>query len=225
MLIYIDSSDLDYITSIKEKIDGVTTNPSIMKKGGVTDYLGFAKRLADIGLPVSLEVFADDFTEMKRQAIILSELGLNVYVKIPVMNTKREYSYDLIKDLSCMGIKVNVTAVFTFLQVIEVCKCISKVTPSIISIFAGRIADTGGNPKRIIQDAVLERPNKSQILWASVREVWNIYEAQFSLCDIITVPPDIYEKYIKFKGKNLEDFSMETVQMFHRDAAEVGYII
>lgn len=232
--LYADGSDFKQIVNIynnrkTNNIKGFTTNPTLMKKSGVTDYLTFAKDILQIvkELPISFEVFADDFDNMKRQAIILSGLAPNVYVKIPVMNTKKEYSYKLIKTLSAQcNIKLNITAVFTIEQIDNIFNSLWPMTESIISIFGGRIADTGSNPEQYIKYAVDRNPSPNyKILWASPREVYNIYQAQNIHCDIITATPDLIEKYNKLGNKDLEEYSLETVKMFYDDANSAGYTL
>jgi transaldolase len=229
--IYADGSDYDQITNIYNNrsingISGFTTNPTLMRKSGVSDYIGFAKRvLATVKeCPISFEVFADDFDDMHRQAKILSDLADNVYVKIPVMNTKKQTSYNLIRELSNSGIKLNVTAVFTEQQIDSVYQSLNTSIQSVISIFGGRIADTGINPTVSILHAVECKPSDNvEVLWASPREVYNIYQADAISCDIITVPSDLITKFNELRGKDLEEYSLETVKMFYNDAVKAGF--
>lgn len=232
--LYADGSDFKEIVDIynnrkTNNIRGFNTNPTLMKKSGITDYLSFAKNVLNVvkELPISFEVFADDFDNMKRQAIILSGLAPNVYVKIPVMNTKKEYAYELINTLSTQyNIKLNVTAVFTTNQIDNIFNSLWPMTESIISIFGGRIADTGSNPEQYIKYAINNNPSSNyKILWASPREVYNIYQAENINCDIITATPDLIEKYNKLKDKDLEEYSLETVKMFYNDAKSAGYTL
>ena len=210
-------------------VDGFTTNPTLMREAGVTDYLDFATQAAKeiTSPPLSFEVFSDEFDEMKKQAQILNKLGSNIYVKIPITNTRQESSLPLIHDLAQDGVKLNITAIMTLGQVSELCDALIPVVPSFISVFAGRIADTLRNPqpimlrsKEIIQHSGLE--DSAELLWASCRQVYNIKEAQDSGCDIITVPPKLIKK-LSLRNKNLEEYSLETVKMFYDDAQSVGY--
>jgi transaldolase len=229
--IYADGSDYDQIVNIynnrfTNNIHGFTTNPTLMCKAGVSDYLEFAKKVLMVvkESPISFEVFADDFNEMHRQALILSKLAPNVYVKIPVMNTQKQTSYNIIRELSDLGVKLNVTAVFTIDQINEIYKCLNPKINSIVSIFGGRIADTGVNPEISIIHAVKNRPSSNiEVLWASPREVYNIYQADSINCDIITVTPDLIKKFIELQGKDLEEYSLETVKMFYNDACRAGF--
>lgn len=231
--IYADGADVQGMLEMAKKsyIKGFTTNPSLMKKAGVKDYLSFAKEvLAKIKkLPVSFEVFSDDFGEMKKEAEILSALGSNVYVKIPVTNSKGEPSYDLINQLSeDAGVKVNVTAVFTFAQIRAAADALSARTPSILSVFAGRIADAGVDARMHMKKAkeILRGEKKNiQLLWASCREVYNIIEAQEAGADIITVTNGLLKKAEKNLGKELDAFSLETVNMFLNDSEALGFNI
>lgn len=228
--IFVDSAKLEEMLAhyqYREQIAGFTTNPSLMKKAGVTDYHAYAKEVltAIPDLPISFEVFADELDEMKRQALIINEWGENLYVKIPVSNTKGESTAPLLKELSQAGVKLNVTAIFTLEQTQTVIDHLSAQTAAIISIFAGRIADSGIDPMLIMRqavDMVKHLPN-SEILWASTREVFNIKQAESCGCDIITVPPAMINAANKNLGKSLEQYSLETVKGFYRDASEAGY--
>ncbi len=228
--IYGDGADInEMINAYNEGIvSGFTTNPTLMKKSGITDYLGFAKdALSEIrDMPISFEVFSDDINEMEVQALKLRDLGENVYVKIPVTNTKGLPTYQLINKLTQNNVKVNVTAIFTKSQIEEVARNIVNETPSVISIFAGRIANTGIDPEPIIKFAVdiTEGNPEKEILWASPREALNIVQADRCGCDIITVTPDII-KAMKTFGKDLQEFSLETVKMFYDDARDAGFKI
>jgi transaldolase len=207
-------------------ITGFTTNPSLMRRAGVTDYVAFAHELLALipDMPISFEVIADDFAEMGRQAELLSSWGENVYVKIPITNTKRESSLPLVRALSAKGVKVNVTAILTLEQVAATIEALHPETPAVVSIFAGRIADTGVDPMPIMRAAVAMaamRP-KAEVLWASVREVLNVYQAQECGCHIITATPDVLKK-LDMAGKDLADLSAETVAMFDQDAKAAGY--
>ena len=207
-------------------VTGFTTNPSLMRRAGVSDYATFARDLLDVipDMPISFEVIADDFTEMRRQALLLASWGPNVYVKIPITNTKRQSSLPLIAELSAIGVKVNVTAILTLEQVAGAVEALDPATPAVISIFAGRIADTGVDPMPIMRAAVAMaglRPN-AEVLWASIREVLNIYQAQDCGCQIITATPELLKK-LDMAGKDLTDLSAETVAMFDTDARAAGY--
>ena len=207
-------------------IAGFTTNPSLCRKAGIIDYREFALCMLDIirGKPISFEVLSDDFAEMKRQALEISSWGPNVYVKIPITNTKGESSSMLIKDLNWSGIKINVTAITTFKQVYETFKDLPYKRGVYISIFAGRIADTGVSPSGIIMNAVdLVEKTEVEIIWASPREVYNIYQAERVGCHIITCTPELIAKYELLKGKDLTEYSRETVQLFFNDAVKAGF--
>ncbi len=207
-------------------ISGFTTNPTLMKKDGVTDYKAFAKDvLSEIKeMPVSFEVFTDDFDSMERQAKEINSWGTNVYVKIPITNTEGMPSYELIKRLSDMGIKLNITAILTLEQVENVSKNINNETATVVSVFAGRIADTGRDPVPIMKRSaeILSKLNKTELLWASSRELLNIFQAQECGCDIITVTNDILKK-LHMVNKDLKELSLDTVKMFYNDAQSAGY--
>lgn len=227
--IYSDGADIgDMVTKYKNKeVAGFTTNPTLMAKDGVTDYLSFAREaLSKIkDLSISFEVFSDEIDDMYRQAIILRDLGPNVYVKIPITNTKGETTYELIKKLSAQGVKLNVTAIFSMEQIKNVYEALDKSTPAIISIFAGRIANAGIDPEPYMSYAVdlVKDDECFEILWASTREVFNIIQAERCGCHIITAPPSIINAANKELGKDLEQFSLETVEMFYKDATAAGY--
>jgi len=209
------------------RISGFTTNPTLMRKAGVTDYRAFAraalKEITDH--PISFEVLADDFAAMEKQALEIATWGKNVYVKIPVTNTRRESSAPLIRKLAQQGVKVNVTACFTPEQAREVGSALAGGPPSVVSIFAGRIADSGRDPKPLMHESLnfCRAADKNiELLWASPREVLNVVEAEQVGCDIITATPDLLAK-LSSLGKSLDDFSQETVEMFFRDATGAGY--
>lgn len=210
-------------------IQGLTTNPTLMKKAGITDYEAFAgdilRSITD--KPISLEVFADDFSEMKRQAIKLSSLGKNVFVKIPITNTRAESSLPLIRELGQEGVKLNITAILTLAQVRGVAESLNPEVASVVSVFAGRIADTGRDPQPIMEASrcLLEIQPKAELLWASVREVLNIFQADQCGCDIVTVPHEILNKALNMSGMDLSDLSLDTVCMFARDAESAGFRI
>lgn len=229
--IFGDGADLDAILQLYKNplIKGFTTNPTLMRSAGVTDYEAFARTVLNKvpDRPVSLEVFADEFDEMERQALAIASWGRNVNVKVPITNTRGESAAPLIERLSRQGVVVNVTAIMTLDQVRVVAEAIAKETPAIVSVFAGRVADTGVDPvphmreaKKILSDS---KP-KAELLWASPRELLNIFQADEIGCDIITVTNDLIGK-LKLVGKDLDAYSRETVQMFYRDAAAAGYEI
>lgn len=209
-------------------VRGFTTNPTLMKKAGVTQYAAFAKEvLREItDLPISFEVFSDEFDEMEREARIIASWGANVNIKIPITNTRGESSVPLIRKLSQSGLSLNVTAMMTLEQVRMVAEALSPDTYNIVSIFAGRIADTGRDPVPYMKEAVsiLKAKPKAELLWASPRELLNIFQAEECGCHIITLLPDILKK-LPTVGKDLTQYSLETVQMFYRDGQSVGFTI
>jgi transaldolase len=226
--IFADGADLDGILKLAAdpRIAGFTTNPTLMRKAGLTDYAGFAHSLLErvTKHPISFEVFADEAGEMRRQAHIISSWGENVYVKIPVTTTKGESMAPLVRELSEEGVKVNVTALFTTVQVELITAAVKHGAPSYISVFAGRIADAGVDPIPIMARSVeimLDAP-RSELIWASPREILNIVQAEEVGCHIITVTHDLLGK-LDGLGKSLEQYSLETVQMFHRDAVAAGF--
>ncbi|NLG04309.1 MAG: transaldolase [Clostridia bacterium] len=228
--IFADGADIEGMKQEYSKgyIKGFTTNPTLMKKAGVKDYVTFAKEAlkAIPDLPLSLEVFADDFETMEKEAMVISDLGENVYVKIPIMNTKGESSIPLIERLSQKGIKLNVTAIMTLEQVKCAIAAFAPGTENVVSVFAGRIMDTGVDAKPLMKEVTRlckEKPG-TQSLWASCREVYNIIEANECGTDIITVTNAILGK-IPMIGKNLEQLSLETVQMFVNDGKSLGFSI
>ncbi len=208
-------------------IKGLTTNPSLMRKVGVADYGAFAKEILETvtDKPISLEVFSDDFSEMRRQALKISGWQHNVYVKIPITNTKRESSVPLIRELTQEGVKVNVTAILTLEQVRDVAEVLNRDVPSVISVFAGRVADAGQDPMPLMAASrkVLQGQPKAELLWASCREVLNIWHAEQSESHIITVPHDVLSKALSLWGRDLAELSLDTVKMFHDDAIAAGY--
>jgi transaldolase len=228
--IFGDGADLAGICELARLpyIKGFTTNPTLMRKVGVPDYEEFAfevlKNITD--RPVSFEVFADDEETMEAQAKHIASWAKNVYVKIPVTNTKREPMYNLIRRLTHEGIHVNVTALLTLEQVREVAKALHRGVASNVSVFAGRVADTGRDPVPIMREAleILSDNPATELIWASPRELLNIFQADEIGCHIITVTNDILAK-LKLVGKDLSDFSLETVQMFHNDATKAGYTL
>jgi len=210
----------------KPYIKGFTTNPTLMRKAGISDYRTFAKEilLAIKDRPVSFEVFSDDFTGMEQQANEIASWGKNVYVKIPVTNTQRVPCYDLIKRLTRVGIRINVTAMLTLNQVREVAEAVAGGAPCYVSVFAGRIADTGRDPVPLMGAAVelLSGVPNAELIWASPRELLNIFQADAVGCHIITATNDILNK-LDLIGKDLSDFSLDTVRMFYNDAQKAGY--
>lgn len=207
-------------------VHGFTTNPTLMRKAGIRDYKRFAREILELirDRPISFEVFADDFLEMEQQAYQLASWGSNVYVKIPVTNTKRESSAPLVARLSAAGVKINVTAILTLDQVREACRALEGGAPACVSVFAGRIADTGRDPVPLMQAAIeiaRHAPNV-EIIWASPRELLNVFQANAIGCHIITVTSDLLKK-LELVGKDLAEYSLETVQMFYQDALASGY--
>lgn len=228
--IYSDGADLASIEQLPKYafVKGVTTNPSLMRKAGVTDYEVFAREALSLvkGLPISFEVFADDLSSMEAQATYIASWGTNVNVKIPVTNSKGEFCGPIIKRLVARGVHVNVTAIMTMRQIKQLLPCFSSDSRAILSVFAGRIADTGRDPIPLMKEiaALLTELPNVELLWASTREILNIFHAEDAGCDIITVSPDFLKK-LNTLGKNLDDFSQETVLMFFKDATAVGYTI
>jgi transaldolase len=210
-------------------IRGMTTNPTLMRKAGITDYEAYAKEVLQTvrDKPISFEVFSDEFPEMRRQALKIAAWQKNVYVKIPITNTRAESSAPLIAELAREGVQVNVTAILTLDQVREVAAALNPGVPSVVSVFAGRIADTGRDPAPMMREALglLAGQPKAELLWASVREVLNIWQADACGCPIVTVPHDILTKAIKMGGMDLKALSLDTVKMFASDAASVGYTL
>ncbi len=228
--IFADGADYDGIVKMSRNplIKGFTTNPTLMRKAGVGDYEAFARRVlgAITDRPVSFEVFADDFASMAEQARTIASWGTNVNVKIPVTNTKGQPSTELIRALSSEGITLNITAVFTLDQVRAVADALDAATPAIVSVFAGRIADTGVDPipHMLACKQILGARPQAQLLWASTRELLNIFHAEESGCDIVTVPNEFLGK-LDLVGKDLAEYSRETVQLFYRDATAAAYQI
>jgi len=224
--IFSDGAHLKEIFDANEnsEIHGMTTNPTLMAKAGVTDYLEFCREALTIvkEKPFSLEVFADEPAEMITQARLLSELGPNVYVKIPVVNTKGQATSDVIKSLSFEGVKLNVTAVFTFNQIVNTVTNLNPDCPAFISIFAGRIADAGVDPEPYVRFCAEIKFPKHEIIWASPREVFNVVQANRSGAEIITATPDLISKINRF-GKDLHEFSIETATMFYNDAVSSSF--
>lgn len=226
--IYADGADVRDMIAARDAgiVKGFTTNPTLMRKCGVTDYAAFAKEaLAATGdMPISFEVFADEFEEMERQARLIATWGDSVYVKIPITNTKGESAVPLIRRLSAAGVKLNVTAILTLEQVRAVVDALDANTPAIVSVFAGRIADTGVDPVPLMREAaeICSAKPKAELLWASPRELLNIFQAEETGCRIITVTSDILKK-LSMVGKPLEELSLDTVKMFYNDASAAGF--
>jgi transaldolase len=210
-------------------IHGLTTNPTLMKKAGLTDYEGFAKSILSIikSKPISFEVFSDEPAEMRRQALKIAAWGSNVYVKIPVTNTRGEFMGPLIHELSADGVKLNVTALLTLPQVRDVAEALVESVPAVVSVFAGRVADTGVDPEPLMRASrcVMEEKPMAELLWASVREVLNIFQADQCGCHIVTVPHDILTKALKMAGNDLTSLSLDTVKMFAADAQAAGFTL
>lgn len=209
-------------------IKGFTTNPTLMRKAGIQDYKTFASQVLEAipDRPISFEVFADEFDEMECQALEIASWGSNVSVKIPVTNTKKQFAGPLIERLAKAGVALNITALTTLDQVRRVTDCLATNTPAIISVFAGRIADTGRDPVPIMAEAVniMKFKPRAELIWASPRELLNIFQADSVGCHIITATNDILKKLF-LVGKDLEQYSLETVQMFYKDAQAAGYNI
>lgn len=228
--IYSDGANVDKMIqdNLSGKVHGFTTNPTLMVKDGVKNYIEFAKDVLSkiTDKSISFEVFSDDIKEMYSQALKINELGSNVYVKIPVSNTKKEYTYELIKKLSDQGVKLNVTALFTIEHIDNVFESLNKETPSIISIFAGRIANAGIDPEPTMKYAsnLTKDHQNIEILWASSREVFNVIQAERCGCDIITMTPSLI-KGMDDIGMDLDEYSLDTVKMFYKDATEAGFSI
>jgi transaldolase len=228
--IFADGANLQSILELADdpRISGFTTNPTLMRQAGVTEYTRFAAELLShvTTHPVSFEVFADEREEMRRQARLIASWGANVYVKIPVTTTSGEPMTELVHDLSHDGVKVNVTAMFTLDQVDAITGAVAGGAPSYLSIFAGRIADAGVDPVPLVRRAVeiMSAAPAAECMWASPREVLNLVQANSAGCHIITMTPDLLRK-LDGLGKDLSQFSLETVRMFFRDAAAAGYSI
>jgi transaldolase len=209
-------------------IKGFTTNPTLMRKAGISDYKAFARDVLQVipDRPVSFEVFADEFDEMEAQALEIASWGQNVNVKVPVTNTRRQFTGPLIERLSRAGVTLNVTAVLTLDQVERITERLAANTPAIISVFAGRIADTGRDPMPIVQKAVqiMQARPRAELIWASPRELLNVFQADAVGCHIITATNDILKK-LALVGRDLDAYSLETVEMFYKDAKAAGYAI
>ena len=228
--IFADGADLDGLLRLAAEphISGFTTNPTLMHKAGISDYAAFAHEVLGhiTDRPISFEVFTDDITEMRAQALEIASWGSNVYVKIPVTNTRGEWTDALVRELSQEGVQLNVTALMTVAQVDRVAKALAGGAPSNISVFAGRVADTGRDPVPLMRDALAaaQQAEAAQLIWASPRELLNIIQADEIGCHIITVTHDILGKLGQL-GKDLDEFSLDTVKMFHSDAEAAGFSI
>ena len=210
-------------------ITGMTTNPTLMRKAGLTDFEAFACDILQqvTTKPLSLEVFSDDFPDMKRQALKINSWAKNVYVKVPITNTRRESALPLVRELAQEGVKVNVTAILTLKQVEGVAGSLNRDIPAVVSVFAGRIADTGVDPIDIMIQSkkILAGLPQAELLWASVREVLNIFQANDCGCHIVTVTHDILAKALKMAGMELAELSLDTVKMFANDAKAAGFAL
>jgi transaldolase len=229
--IFADGADRAGMIKLYESrfIAGMTTNPTLMQKAGISDYEAFARDILHVvtDKPISFEVFSDEPAEMRRQAMRIASWASNVYVKIPVTNTRGELMTSLIKSLSAEGIKLNVTAILTLEQVHLVAQALSESVPAVVSVFAGRIADTGRDPEPSMRasKALLETRPLVELLWASVREILNIFQADRCGCDIVTVPHDILTKALTMAGADLASVSLAVVRMFASDAATAGFTL
>lgn len=228
--IFADGADVRSMLKVCEQpwIRGFTTNPTLMRQAGVSDYRAFAREVLDAirDRPISFEVLSDDFSEMERQAREIASWGDNVYVKIPVTNAEGRPSYPLVKQLTAAGLKINVTAVFTIDQVRDAVASLQPSTPACVSVFAGRIADTGRDPIPLMAaaQALVRTVPGAELIWASPREVLNLFHAESVGCDIITMTPDLLARLASC-GKDLSQFSLETVRMFRDDAVKSGFTL
>jgi transaldolase len=228
--IFADGADLDAMLELAADplVKGFTTNPTLMRRAGIADYESFARRILEkiTAAPISFEVFADEFDEMERQARLIASWGSNVYVKIPVTNTRGEPATEIIKRLAGEGVSLNVTALLTLEQVRAVSDALAGGAPAFISVFAGRIADTGFDPVPLMREALaVMAPNPTQeLIWASPREVLNVVQADAIGCHVITITDDLLRK-LDLLGRDLADYSLDTVRMFHTDAAAAGFTL
>jgi transaldolase len=228
--IFADGADRNGMLEMHAKpwIKGLTTNPTLMRKAGILDYRAFALEMLDAirEKPISFEVFSDEFAEMERQALEIASWGANVYVKIPVTNTRGEPSAALVRKLTARRVKVNVTAIMTLRQVCEVAEALASDVPAFASVFAGRVADTGQDPVPLMAAAVeiLRLRPACELIWASPRELLNIFQADVIGCHVITVTHDILQK-LRLVGYDLAEYSLDTVKMFYNDAAAAGFKI
>jgi transaldolase len=228
--IFADGANIEEMVRLNslDYIKGFTTNPSLMKQSGIKDYKKFALQILSKikSKPISFEVFSDDMNEMVNQAIKIADWGTNIFVKIPITNTKGESCLNIIKKLSHLDIKLNITAIMTEEQIKNTCKALSPNVNSIISVFAGRVADTGIDPTKIISKSkkYIKNKKKHEILWASTREIFNIFQATKCGCRIITIPHELLNK-VNLIGKNLNKYSIKTVKQFYTDAKKSGFNI
>ena len=226
--LFADGADVRDMVAARESgiVRGFTTNPTLMRKSGISDYERFAKEAlsAVSGMPISFEVFADEFEEMERQALKIAKWGHSVYVKIPITNTKGQSAVPLIKRLTDARVKLNITAILTLDQVRAVVDALNPDVPAVVSVFAGRIAETGRDPVPLMREAaaIVQKKPKAELLWASPRELLNIFQAEECGCHIITVTGDILKK-LSMVGKPLEELSLDTVKMFFNDASAAGF--
>jgi transaldolase len=229
--IFADGADKAGILNLNANplIKGMTTNPTLMRKVGIKDYEAFAKDVLQsvTQKPISFEVFSDEFAEMRRQALKIASWQKNVFVKIPITNTRGESAVPLIRDLAKEGVQLNITAMLLVEQVRSVVEVLNPNVPSVVSVFAGRIADTGCDPVPIMKEslAITRQNPKAELLWASVREVLNLLEAEQVGCHIVTVTHDVLNKAIKLWGMDLKALSLDTVKMFHADATAAGFTL
>lgn len=229
--IFADGADRDGILKLNADplIQGMTTNPTLMRKAGVKEYEAFAREVLKsvTSKPISFEVFSDEFSEMRRQALKIAGWQRNVYVKIPITNSRGESSLPLIRDLAQEKVQLNITAILTLSQVRGVAEALNPAVASVVSVFAGRIADTGVDPEPIMRASrvLLESQPKAELLWASVREVINIFQAEATGCHIVTIPHDILAKAQKMVGTDLAALSLDTVKMFAADAQAAGFTV
>jgi len=227
--IFADGADLEGIIDLYRKpfIKGLTTNPTLMRKVGISDYEKFARSVLENvpDKPISFEVFSDEFDEMRRQALKISKWQENVYVKIPITNTRGDSAISLIRDLAGEGVRLNITAILTRDQVGAVAGALNPDAPAVVSVFAGRIADSGVDPVPMMKESskTISGLPAAELLWASVREVLNIFQAADCGCHIVTVPHDILAKVVKLGGMDLGELSLDTVRMFYADAMAAGF--
>jgi transaldolase len=228
--LFADGADLDGMLQMAEKsyISGLTTNPTLMRKAGITSYSKFAQEVIKFipKKPISFEVFSDDFEEMKSQGLELASWGENVYVKVPITNTQGNSTAGVIRYLSERGVKVNITAIMTPQQVEEILPSLESGVPSYISVFAGRIADTGRDPIPVMKECLelISKSESSELIWASPRELLNVFQAETIGCHIITATNDILKK-LDLVGMDLDTFSLDTVKMFYEDAKNANFQI
>lgn len=227
--IFADGADKNALLELNRSplIRGMTTNPTLMRKAGISDYESFAREVLESirDKPIAFEVFADDFPEMRRQALKIRGWQSNVYVKIPITNTRADSSLPLVRELAHEEVKLNITAITTLQQVRRVAEALNPSVPAIVSVFAGRVADAGVDPMPLMRaaGALLDELPQAELLWASVREVLNVFQADCCGCDIVTVPNDILHKALRTAGLELEQMSLDTVRMFAADAEAAGF--